>query len=110
MLQKKFVSKPLPKEEGIKLNIKWKCSSSTPEDFDLSDDEHFVQNAIHETMLTNDKDEQSFCHLMDKGIRIAPAEQYCPKSILFDDNCEFLAFPKVFGGYKMDEPEHDGNK
>ncbi|KAK3924058.1 Halomucin [Frankliniella fusca] len=93
---KKFVSKPLPKEEGIKLNMKWKCTSSAPEDYDLSGDEHFVQNAIHETMLTNDKDEQSFCHLMDKGIRIAPAEQYCPKSILFDENCEFLAFPKVF--------------
>lgn len=106
---KRFVSTPLAKEEGIKLNFKWKCHSHATDNFDLSDDEHFVQNAIYETMLTNDKDEQSFCRLMDKGIRIAPAENYSPKSVLFDDNCEYLAFPKVFGGYKM-EPEHDGNK
>lgn len=52
-------------------------------------------------MLTNDKDEQSFCHLMDKGIRIPPAKQYSQKSTLFDDNCEFLALPKVFGGYEL---------
>lgn len=104
---KKFVKKPLPREEGIKLNLNWKFSSDNHEDIELSDDEDFVRNAIYETMLTNDQEQCAFSGLFDQGLRIAPAQQYTPTSILFDENCEYLAFPKVFGGYKLD-PQHEG--
>jgi len=51
----KFVRKPVPLEEGIELNKKFKVSHYQNEDnhnYDLTDDEHFVRNAIYETMLT----------------------------------------------------------
>ncbi|KAK3924850.1 Halomucin [Frankliniella fusca] len=106
---KAFVSKPLPKEQGIKFNKKWSCNSSLEPDYYFNEDDHFVQNAIYETLMTNDKEEAAFCGLLDHTLRIAPAEQYKTTSILFDDNCEFLAFPKVFGGYKIN-PEYEGTK
>lgn len=42
----------------------------------------------------------------DVGYRIAPAEGLRPKGVLMDENIEFLAFPKLFGGYKM-TPTHN---
>ena len=106
---KRFIQKPLPREEGIELNLNWRMENECDEDIFLSDDEQFVRNAVYETMLTNDNQHFAFNGLLDEGLRIAPAQEYIPRSILFDDNCEFLAFPKVYGGYKM-EPEHDGKK
>ncbi|KAK3913957.1 polyprotein [Frankliniella fusca] len=40
---------------------------------------------------------------------MAPAEDYTPTSILFEEKCEFIAFPKVFGGHKM-EPEYNNKR
>ena len=42
----------------------------------------------------------------DIGYRIAPAEGLRPKGVLMDENVEFLAFPKLFGGHKM-TPTHN---
>jgi len=104
---KAFVSKPLLREEQIQLNENWMFQNDCNDDMFPSDDEQFVRNAIYETMLTTDNLASAFNGLLDDGLRIAPAQDYVPKSILFDDNCEYLAFPTVFGGYKMN-PQHEG--
>ena len=103
---KKFVQKPLPIEEGIELSTEWVYSDNDPE-LNNFDDELYTTNAIFETLLTSDN--VDFMGTSNSGIRIAPAENYTPTSILFDENCEFLAFPKIFGGYKM-EAEYDNKK
>ena len=61
----------------------------------MSDEEFDNNNAIYKTLL------------WDSGLRLAPAEGYSPTSILFDKNSEYLAFPKIYGGYKLN-PRHDG--
>ncbi|KAK3916797.1 NADPH-Fe(3+) oxidoreductase subunit alpha [Frankliniella fusca] len=103
---KKFVTKPLPREEHIQLNENWVLNNNCNEDMYPSDDEEFVRNTIYETMLTSDNLSSAFNGLLDEGLRIAPAEGYVPTSILFDENCEYLAFPKVFGGFKMSPEYH----
>lgn len=104
---KKFVLKPLAVEEGIELSTDWSFDDIDSE-AEISDleDEFYVNNAIYETLLTNDT---AFNGLVDSGLRMAPAEGYKPTSVLFDSNCEYLAFPKVFGGHKL-KPMHDGRE
>ncbi|KAK3923676.1 Envelope glycoprotein M [Frankliniella fusca] len=103
---RKFVKKPLPMEEGIELSTDWNFTSSD-DDLHNFEDEFYTNNAIFETLLTTDN--LDFMSASNFGIRMAPAEDYTPTSILFDENCEFLAFPKVFGGHKM-EPEYKHKK
>lgn len=97
---KKFVSKPLCLEEGIQLSNNWYYEEGEAPDLE---NDFYTENQIYETMLTNDNG----VNLLEKGIRFAPAEGYKPTSVLFDPNCEFMAFPKVFAGFKM-EPKHNG--
>jgi hypothetical protein len=37
----------------------------------------------------------------EEGKRLAPAKRYCPISILLEEDAEYLAFPKIFGGRKL---------
>lgn len=98
---KKFILKPLPVEEGIRLSEDWNFGDNSDQyDTDL-EDEFYTKNAIHETLLVNNQQCCSFTGLDDTSIRIAPAEHYIPTSILFDDKCEYMAFPQIFGGYKL---------
>ncbi|KAK3925914.1 Natural killer cells antigen CD94 [Frankliniella fusca] len=88
-----FVKKPLPMEERIELSTDWNFTSSD-DDLNNFEDEFCTSNAISElTLLTTDN--LDFMSASNFGIRMAPAEDYTPTSILFDENCEFLAFPKV---------------
>lgn len=103
---KKFVSKPLLVEEGVVLSEDWCLDNSDTNEPDLND-EFYCRNGIHETLLTGDGINPAFNGLTENGLRIAPAEGYNPTSVLFDPNCEYLAFPTVFGGYKMD-PTYNG--
>ncbi|KAK3909205.1 UPF0294 protein VP2298 [Frankliniella fusca] len=97
---KTFVQKPLAIEENITLSSDWHMDVNHHEQTNLEDD-FYVQNAIYETLLVENENEYSFTGLVDKSLRIAPAEGFRPTSILFDDKCEYLAFPTVFGGYRM---------
>ncbi|KAE8739094.1 hypothetical protein FOCC_FOCC015417 [Frankliniella occidentalis] len=102
-----LVRKPLLIEEGIELSNTWSNDNFQNDDMTLYDaeDEFYTDNAIHETLLTHDS--LAFNSLASKGVRIAPAENYKPQSVLFDHKCEFLAFPTVFGGFRMD-PQING--
>lgn len=102
----KFVQMPLPLEEGIELSENWNFPDCG-DNFNDFDDEFYTNNAIFETLLSSDNID--FMGASNVGIRMAPAENYTPSSILFDENCEFLAFPTVFGGHKM-EPEYNNKK
>ncbi|KAK3917150.1 Transmembrane cell adhesion receptor mua-3, partial [Frankliniella fusca] len=106
---KKFVLKPLAIEEAIELSTNWCFNNNVENDqYEFNNDtEFYTHNAIYETLLTSD--DINFMGSSENGIRFAPAENYTPTSILFDNNCEFLAFPKVFGGYKLN-PEYNNTK
>ncbi|KAK3926017.1 Peptide chain release factor RF2 [Frankliniella fusca] len=89
---KKFVLKPLPKEEGIILSHDWTIpENSFTESESLEDN---IQGSIFETLLTNDN--VNFTGMSEYGIRMVPAEGFKPTSVLFDECCEFLAFPTIF--------------
>ncbi|KAK3923892.1 Maturase K [Frankliniella fusca] len=98
---KVLVNKPLFIEEGIKLSSSWSNNNFNEDNYeeDFLDNEFYSNTAIHETLLTSDT--LGFNSLATASVRIAPAEGYTPISLLFDEKCEFLAFPTVFGGYHM---------
>lgn len=102
---KKIVEKPLLQELGIHLALQ----QYTTNDIDMSD---YVSDDedIMSIDTTSDQDfnipTQETLISSDVGYRIAPAEGLRPKGVLLDENIEFLAFPKLFGGYKM-TPTHN---
>ncbi|KAE8748981.1 hypothetical protein FOCC_FOCC004148 [Frankliniella occidentalis] len=100
---KKFVQTPLAREENINLSVDWNTLNNTDEDTSYTDleDEFYTRNEIYETMLIQNENDYSFTGLCNEGVRIAPAQGFRPTSILFDHKCEYLAFPTVYGGYKM---------
>jgi len=90
-----LVHKPLFISHGIALSEDWDLEDM---DYDRTANDSFFEydSNVEETMLVS-----------DRGVRIAPAEGYKPKSILLNPDSEYLAFPKIFGGYKLD-PKHNG--
>ncbi|KAK3907395.1 Exodeoxyribonuclease 7 large subunit [Frankliniella fusca] len=104
---KEFVKTPLAIGENITLSEAWNSNfDDNHEALDI-EDEFYNTNAIHETLLMQNENNFAFSGLTDTSIRIAPAQGFRPTSILFDEKCEYLAFPTVFGGHKMD-PMHNG--
>lgn len=87
-----LVHKPLFAKLGITLSDNWTLEEDEQLDSD-EDDEMDLLNSdleIQETLLAP-----------EEGIRLAPAEGYRPNSILLNPDSEFLAFPKIFGGYGL---------
>ncbi|KAK3932017.1 Replicase polyprotein 1ab [Frankliniella fusca] len=104
---RKFVTKPLPIEEGITLSHNWTLSEqeTNSSETDL-EDEFYIDNARFKTMLVNNNLDCSFSGQNHESIRIAPAQNFMPTSILFDEKCEYMAFHTIFGGYKLN-PKHN---
>ncbi|KAK3908303.1 Phosphoserine aminotransferase [Frankliniella fusca] len=98
---KQFTKMPLAIEQNITLSIDWdKNNNHLNYEYETDfENDFYTSSAIHETMLT--AQDACFTGLLNDGVRMAPAEGFRPTSILFDDNCEYLAFPTIFGGYKM---------
>ncbi|KAK3932410.1 LOW QUALITY PROTEIN: hypothetical protein KUF71_012587 [Frankliniella fusca] len=105
---KALVKKPLAIQENITLSINWESENQFfRNDFETDfDSEFYVSNSIHETMLVSNQD-VSFTGMAENGLRMAPAEGFRPTGVLFDDSCEYLAFPQVFGGYQMNPMYND---
>jgi hypothetical protein len=100
---RKIISKPLFIEHGIQLTIpnnmhSYDDSTSSEDEIESIDyeSEEEINIHAHETMMTS-----------STGYKIAPAEGYRPKSVLLDPDLDFLAFPKLFGGYKL-SPSYEG--
>ncbi|KAK3924088.1 5'-nucleotidase SurE [Frankliniella fusca] len=99
---KQFTEMPLATEQNITLSIDWDKNNNRLNYYEYETDlenDFYTSSAIHETMLTSQ--DACFTGILHDGLRMAPAEEFRPTSILFDDNCEYLAFPTIFGGYKM---------
>jgi len=87
-----LIKKPLFIEHGITLTEDREVDFDV--DYDSTTDFDFAM--AQETMLTP-----------EEGIRLAPAEGYKPRSILLDPDTEYLAFPKIYGGYRLN-PLYNG--
>ncbi|KAK3915798.1 ATP synthase gamma chain [Frankliniella fusca] len=78
----------------LMVNIRQRANNNFNEDNyeeDFLDNEFYSNTAIHETLLTSDS--LGFNSLATASVIIAPAEGYTPISLLFEEKCEFLAFP-----------------
>ncbi|VDN17619.1 unnamed protein product [Gongylonema pulchrum] len=71
----------------------WKDANTEPEKDEEEDDAEPLNSGAQETMFSA---EEAQC-----GTRMAPAEGLRPVSIVLDEDTEYLSFPAIFGGNKL---------
>jgi hypothetical protein len=94
-----LVSTPVYQAHGITLSDDWKFDSENENIQELHETDDGEAETDDDLNPVNPGSLETL--LQSEGVRMAPAEGYRPVSILLEADAEFLAWPSLFGGYRL---------